>query len=663
MPIDFPRYPTRLAEVDFYPIAYRYMYGARSLDRINAELFKKGQVKGTVIIASGGEATSAGMAMPFRPGKDVVSFLHRDLASHMLFGTTPYTALCQHMANAESPTLGREGNVHYGDAANRRFPMISHLGSMLALVVGGTWSARSKGDDAFGIAVIGDGGTSTGDFHESLNLASVRNVPVLFLVQNNKYAFSTPTRLQYNCAHLSDRARGYGISGRTVDGTDAWQVYNAVYEAMAHMEDTSGPYLLECECLRLKGHAAYDKADYIDPAELAEWVKDEPLPKARQKLAEVSGYSEQQILDLENEIDEEGQAALRRALGVARPDCATVGWDVYAKAETKPVAPFSAKNLKMGAAVNEALDYVLEHDSRAFLIGQDIGTYGSAFKTCKGLSEKYGIDRVIDSPICESATVGFCLGASQTGTRPIMEFQFADFGTEAVTQLGLNAGTWFYRAHNPAPFMVRLPCGGGITLGAFHSGEFDGLWTRFPGLKLLYPATAQEMFEALVASHYDDNPCLILEHKLLYWTKGGDISFDGNLEAVWRPRKYTDGDDLTIVALGASVDAALQAISDLKVSAEVWNPFILNPLSLDEIAASVEKTGNLLVMQESGETAGLGDGIVGRLTRRCFASLKRPPKLVSSPDTPVPFARELESEYLPSKDKIRKAILSMIGGE
>ena len=200
--------------------------------------------------------------------------------------------------------------------------------------------------------------------------------------------------------------------------------------------------------------------------------------------------------------------------------------------------PLQAKGVKNGDAVNMALDYLLANQPSAFLAGMDVGVYGSAFKTCKGLVERYGTRRVIDMPLAESSILGFALGASQAGAEPIIEFQFADFSTEAVTQLGLNAGTWYFRTGCTAPMLVRLPCGGGLTMGAFHSGEFEGLWSRFPGLKLLYPATVQETYEVLLAGFYDPNPCLVFEHKLLYWGRGGDIDFDGDLQAVWRPAVY-----------------------------------------------------------------------------------------------------------------------------
>ncbi|OHB86669.1 MAG: hypothetical protein A2V98_10955, partial [Planctomycetes bacterium RBG_16_64_12] len=601
-------YPQKVAEEAFYPLAYRVMYLSRRLEEQLLELFQKGYVRGTVTMSWGNEATAVGMAVPLRPGRDVVSLLHRDLASHLLLGATPYQLVCQYLANAESITHAREGNCHHGDAANRRFPMISHLGKMLSLVVGGTWAARRHGEDVFGLVVFGDGASSTGEFHEALNIASVQKVPVLFLLENNHYSFSTPTTAQYACERLSDRAHGYGISGRTIDGTNPWEVYCAVWDALDAMHRNPAPALIECMTLRLHGHAAYDKADYVSEEQMHRWRRRDPVPNTRRVLRETWSFSEREISAWEAEIEEEVQEATAKALRVARPKPPLQSWSPYATGSTLTVKPLVARKVKNGDAVNRALDYILGNNPRAFLAGLDVGTYGSAFKTCKGLIDRYGPDRVIDMPLCESGLVGFTIGASQVGAEPILEFQFADFSTEAVSQLGLNAGTWYFRSGSPARILLRLPCGGGLTMGAFHSGEFEGLWSRFPGLKLLYPATPQETFEALIAGFYDRNPCLVFENKLLYWSQSGDLDFDGDLRSVWRARRYTEGAELTLVATGAMVHESLAAVAGHQQqvgrgrSVEVWNPFVLQPLELAPILKSVEKTGRLLVVQEGGET-------------------------------------------------------------
>lgn len=654
------RYPQKLSREEFYPVAYLFMTLSRRLEERFLGLYHQGQVKGTVTLGIGNEATTVGAAMPFRPGKDIVSLLHRDFSAHLLLGATPYQLACQYLANAESPTHGREGNVHHGDAANRRFPMISHLGKMLSLVVGGTWAARQHGEEVFGLAAIGDGGTSTGEFHESLNLASVLRAPVLFLVENNHYAFSTPTSAQYHCQRLSDRAVGYGITGRTIDGTDPWIVYQAVLDSLDAMRNDSLPVLLECMSVRLLGHAAYDKATYVAPADRERWLARDPLPKTRKRLADVCMLTEKNIVALEDEAEEEAHQAVSRALRAARPEPPLHGWQVYSTIGPRNVAPFSAKKVKMGDAVHHALEYILAANPQAFLAGMDVGTYGSAFKTCRGLVERFGPERVIDMPICESAITGFALGASQVGGDPIVEFQFADFSTEAVSQLGLNAATWYFRSGREAPMLIRLPCGGGLTMGAFHSGEFEGLWSRFPGLKLLYPATPQEMFEALVAGFYDRNPCLVFEHKLLYWSISGNIDFSGDLASVWRPRRHLEGNELSVVAMGAMVHEAMAAAKQLGRSIDLWNPLVLQPLDLAPVIASVERTGRLLVVQECGITQGIADRIVSEIVRQAPRALRRPPQIVCGPDAPVPFAPELERSSRPGAVKIAAAMEQLL---
>ncbi len=654
------RFPQRLSQAEYYAAAYPLMLLSRRMEEQLLDLFKKGYVKGTVTDSWGNEATAVGMTMPLRAGRDVVSIWHRDLAGHLLLGATPHQLFCQYMANAESLTHAREGNCHHGDAARRRFPMMSHLGKMTSLVVGGTWAARRDGEDVFGLAVLGDGASSTGEIHESLNLASVQKVPVLFLVQNNHYSFSTPTSFQYHCRHLADRAHGYGISGYTINGLDAWEVYTSVCDALETMQATSLPVILECMTLRLNGHAAYDKGDYVPDETKKSWLARDPVPAARRKLIETCGMSESDVADMEEAVEEEIRSAMARAMSVGRPDPRRNRMSVFAEATSPKVKPYHSPAVKNGEAVGRALDYLLEHNPNAFLMGLDVGVYGSAFKTCKGLFERHGPQRVLDMPVCESAQVGFMLGASQIDARPILEFQFADFSTEVATQLGMNSSTWYFRTGRPAPMLFRLPCGGGLTMGAFHSGEFEGLWSRFPGLKLLYPATAQETFEALVAGFHDPNPCLVFEHKQLYWSRSGEIDFDGNLSAVWRPRRYTEGTDLTVVAFGAMVHECLAVAARSPRSIEVWNPFVLQPMDIGPILESVAKTGRLLVVQECGEVQGLGDRVISLVCREALSALKCPPRLVAAPNLPIPFAPELESNHRPNGQRIEAAIERMV---
>jgi 2-oxoisovalerate dehydrogenase E1 component len=419
------------------------------------------------------------------------------------------------------------------------------------------------------------------------------------------------------------------------------------------------PCILECNTLRLSGHAVYDKGEYVSQAEWDEWAKRDPLLRVRQACASVCKVSEAQIEIIDKEIDAEIDAAVSEASSKARPSPSEPPMLVFAPSGSRKVKPFEARGLTNQTAVTAALGYLLENEPAAYLTGLDIGAYGSAFKTCKGLVDRFGPKRVINMPLAESAITGFALGSSQTGMRPVVEFQFADFVTEAITQLGLNCGTWYFRSGNPAPVVIRLPCGGGVTLGAFHSGEFDGLLARLNGLKLLYPTTPQEMFEAQVAAYYDPNPCVVFEHKLLYTRAKGDVVFDGNLDTIWKCRRYTEGSMLTVVATGAMVEVALTAAGRAGCSADVFNPYVLCPLDLDPVLESVKRTGRLLVVQESGDTAGMGNTVVGRVCRSTFGALKAAPVLVSAPDLPVPFAPELESRHRPDVDRVVSAMKTL----
>lgn len=644
------------------PLAYEYLYLSRRCEQRLAELFRKGYVKGTVTLGIGNEATAVGMSLPMRPGLDFVSLLHRDFGAHLVAGMPLDQVFCQYMANANSPTHGHEGNVHFGDAALRRLPMISHLGRMLSVVVGGVWGARRRGEDALGLAVIGDGGSSTGEFHEALNLASVREVPVLFLIENNQYAFSTPASLQFRCERLSDRAAGYGIDGGRVDGTDVADVYEKVFDALEHIHQTGRPYLLEADTVRLTGHAVYDPADYIAPPTLEAWKTRDPVPNGRRALIERAGWREDQVLRLEQRLEHRIDEQLRKAAGCARIDPGGSPIAVYAPAQTARAEPYEHPDqIKNGKAVNLALTHLLERHREAVLLGQDIGPYGSAFKTCKGLHARFGPERVMDMPLAESGMVGFALGAAQADARPIVEFQFADFSTEATTQVGLNCGSWFFRTARAAPMLLRLPCGGGVTMGAFHSAELEGLWTQFPGLKLLYPYTPQETYEALLAGYYDPNPCLVFENKLLYWNQAGTLAFDGDLDRIWRPRRYRSGQTLTVVAIGAALEPALAAAEPYEGHIDVWNPFVLKPLMIKPIIESVRTTGRVLVIQMCPASAGLGPRLIAELSSTCHDRLHAPPMLLATPDTPVPFAPEREQTYRLSHERVLEAIESLLG--
>jgi 2-oxoisovalerate dehydrogenase E1 component len=343
---------------------------------------------------------------------------------------------------------------------------------------------------------------------------------------------------------------------------------------------------------------------------------------------------------------------------VFAPDTAPLPW-VHSVGST-PARENRPENLTMAQAINHGLRKILKERPESLVLGQDIGTYGGAFKVTEGLLKEFGRPRVLSTPLCESASTGYAIGLATNGHRPIEEFQFADFATDATTQIVLNAATYHFRAGQKVPLVFRFPCGGGLTFGSFHSQELESAFLSFPGLKGLYPSTPQDAFNALLAAYEDENPVILFEHKGLYRRGKHPVAFDPHYRDIWQPKKLREGDFATIVSYGEMVlhcDAACTYFAEeYESNFELFDLRALSPLKLDAISESVEKTGRLIVVHEGRRTHGFGAELVARLTEAHFAKLKAAPLRIAALDLPVPFAPELEAVYRPSKDKIVDAI-------
>jgi 2-oxoisovalerate dehydrogenase E1 component len=448
--------------------------------------------------------------------------------------------LNQYCANAHSPTQAREGNVHHGDPANRSLPMISHLGAMISNVLGLTDAQRRQGSAAVGFAIFGDGGSSTGDIHECLNLASLLSLPIVFVVENNRYAYSTPSHEQFSRGtELWKRAAAYGMEGFALDATsgDVGTIAATLAGLIDSVRRTSRPILIEASVVRLRGHAAYDTCDYLSASENQAIQSADPLPKFRDRLF-VQGLRDP-VESLERELDGFIEVCIQEALATPRPSPETLPADAFAPV-AKPIAwqteAPSATALTQAQALNAALRKILRERPESMILGQDIGTYGGAFKITEGLLNDFGRPRVLNTPLAESACTGYATGLALGGVRPIEEFQFADFATEATTQIALNAATYHFRSGAKVPLVLRLPCGGGLTFGSFHSQELESLFLSVPGLKALYPSTPQDAFDALLAAYEDDNPVLLFEHKGLYRKKKQLVTWNPDYRQVWKPK-------------------------------------------------------------------------------------------------------------------------------
>ena len=646
---------------------YAWIHLTRTADNRILELFRQGLIRGTVTGGQGHEGFIVPLALLADKELDVVSFTHRDLGGHLIWGGHLCEHLNQYFANADSTTKAREGNIHHGDPAHRSLPMISHLGQMLSTVAGATDSQRRLGRSAVGFTFFGDGASSTGDVHESMNLASLLSLPVVFVIENNGYAYSTPVCEQFATGtELWKRAAGYGMEGLVVDATDVEACIRTLGSVIDKVRATRRPMVVEARTLRLRGHAAYDTCDYLLPGESDGFLARDVLPKFRSKVVEAAGQA--RVDAVEAELNDFLEACIKVAIATARPNPAGMEADLFAPAGT-PIpwlpTPDAPAQLNLAQAVNLGLRKILTERPESLILGQDIARYGGAFKVTEGLLQDFGRPRVLNTPLAESACTGYAIGLALNGHRPIEEFQFADFSTEATTQITQNAATMHFRSGAACPLVFRLPTGGGLTFGSFHSQELDSFFLSMPGLKALYPSTPQDAFNALLAAYEDNNPVLLFEHKGLYRRSKASVAWDPNYREVWKPRQLARGDFATLVTYGEMVHLATEVAAyfeeEYETSFDVFDLRALAPLNLESIEASLKRTGRLVVLHEGRRTHGFGAELVSRLSETHFAALKAAPLRIASLDLPVPFAPELEAAFRPTKDGIIDRIAAWMG--
>jgi 2-oxoisovalerate dehydrogenase E1 component len=647
-------------------LIYAWMFLARTGDNRILDLFREGLLKGTVTGGQGNEGLIIPLALLADKDLDVVSFTHRGFGGHLIWGGHFCEHLNQYFANAGSPTKAREGNIHHGDPKNRSLPMISHLGAMLGPVLGLTDSQRRFGRPAVGFAFFGDGGSSTGDVHESMNLASLLGLPVLFVIENNRYAYSTPTSEQFTAGtELWRRAAGYGMEGFAIDATDVEATARTLAATIEKVRATSRPVLIEAHTLRLRGHAAYDTCDYLKAGESESFFAGDPLPKFRAKL--FAAGEGPRIEALEAELKAFVESCIAVCVATPRPSPAGMEEDLFAPPAplTWKAEPAAPTQLNFAQAINAALRKILVERPESLVMGQDIATYGGAFKVTDGLWKEFGRPRIFNTPLAESACTGYAIGLAVGGHRPIEEFQFADFATEATTQITLNAATMHFRSGAACPLVLRFPSGGGLTFGSFHSQELESFFLSMPGIKALYPSTPQDVFNATLAAYEDNNPVILFEHKGLYRRGRQSVVWDPNFRDVWNPRQLRQGDYATFVTYGEMTYVAEEVCdylaAEYEKSFDLFDLRALSPLKLDAIKASLARTHRLVVLHEGRRTHGFGAELIARLTEEFFGVMEAAPLRIAALDLPVPFAPELETVFRPTKDKIIDLVTTWIG--
>ena len=635
---------------------YRALLLPRAIEDKMLALLRRGQLS-KWFSGMGQEAISVGLVAALRPD-DWILPVHRNLAVFTGRGMDLGVLFRQLLGREGGYTGGRDRTFHFGSLDHHVVGMISHLGAMAPVADGLALAARLRGEDRVAAVLVGDGATSEGDVHEAMNLAAVWGLGVLFVIENNHWGLSTPTSEQYACAHLVDRAAGYGMPGEIVDGNDVVAVHDAVTRAAARAREGGGPTLLECKTYRMRGHEEASGTDYVPVEQLAAWVARDPIARVESRLDAQGLLPPDRRQRLAAEVRAEVDAQVAEALAAPEPetDQATEESRAYAPAAPLRRAPAAvvappghAPEARYIDAVNDALRTALAADDRVVLLGQDIAGYGGVFKATEGLADEFGTDRVRNTPIVESGAIGAALGLALDGFRPVVEMQFGDFVSCGFNQLVNNVATTRYRWDAPVPLVVRLPVGGGLGAGPFHSQNVEACFCHVSGLKVVAAATPADAKGLLLAALDDGNPVLVLEHKKLYRSAKGPVPPGHHVEPLGHAHIARAGTDATVVTYGAGVAWALAAADTVAAEdgheVEVIDLRSLRPWDRPTVLDSVRRTSRALVAHEAPLTGGFGAEIAAVIGQEAFAWLDAPVSRVAGTDSPIPFAPTLERSW------------------
>jgi 2-oxoisovalerate dehydrogenase E1 component len=613
----------------------------------------------------GQEAIAVGATLAMQQDEWIMP-LHRNLGVFTSRKMPLSKLFMQWQGNKEGYSKGRERSFHFGTKENHICGMISHLGPQMAIADGVALAYKLRDDQKASLAFTGDGGTSEGDFHEALNIAAVWDLPVIFIIENNGYGLSTPTSEQYRCKNLVDKAIGYGIEGIQIDGNNILSVYDTIKGVRDYCIKNQKPYLIECMTFRMRGHEEASGVKYVPPEMFELWATKDPVKNYEQYLIDENILTAAQVENIKAETKSYIETELKIG-SQAKPfevNTAEELNDVYAvrkdtgylildknlnttaPAIQQPVSSIQHEK-RFIDGIKEALHQSMVKHPNLIIMGQDIAEYGGAFKITEGFVEEFGKARIRNTPICESAVVGAALGLSLEGYKAIMEMQFADFATVGFNQIINNLAKIYYRWGQNADVVIRMPTGGGVGAGPFHSQSNEAWFVHTPGLKVVYPSTPADAKGLLIAAINDPNPVLYFEHKALYRSVSGNVP-EGYYEVeIGKARLVTSGDDISIITYGTGVHWAMDyAKNHPDISIHILDLRTLLPLDYEAIKEAVAATGKVLLLHEDTLIGGIGGEIAAWIAENCFDHLDAPVMRCASLDTPIPFNLELEKNFM-----------------
>lgn len=609
----------------------------------------------------GQEAISVGVTMAMQDQEYILP-MHRNLGVFTSRDIPLWKLFAQWQGKEEGFTKGRDRSFHFGTQDYNIVGMISHLGPQLGVADGIALAQKLKNTGRATAVFTGEGGTSEGDFHEALNVASVWQLPVLFCIENNGYGLSTPTSEQYFCKDLADRALGYGMKSYIIDGNNIIEVYTKISEILNEIRENPQPVLIEFKTFRRRGHEEASGTKYVPDELMAHWEERDPLTRFEQYLLDQSIITTELKDSLEKQFKKEINEGLDIAFAKALPQSTPQQEldDVYHDHhfQSQPAGETST-NIRLVDAVKDALDESMSKYDDLVIMGQDIADYGGVFKITEGFMEKYGKGRVRNTPICESAIVEAAMGLSIAGMKAVVEMQFADFVSSGFNPIVNYLAKSHYRWNQKADVVIRMPCGAGVGAGPFHSQTNESWFYTIPGLKIVYPATPADAKGLLIAAIEDPNPVLFFEHKALYRSVYGDVPNGYYNIELGKANRLHSGNDISIITYGAGVHWATTAIEEMNIDADLIDLRTLNPLDKDSIIVSVKKTGKALVLAEDNLTGSVASDIAALINETCFEFLDAPVKRLGSIDTPIPFEKGLEDNYLPVQ-RLRQNIQDLL---
>lgn len=640
---------------------YKAMLKPRLIEEKMLILLRQGKVS-KWFSGIGQEAISVGVTSAMRRDEYILP-MHRNLGVFTTREIPLYRLFAQWQGKASGFTKGRDRSFHFGTQEFNIVGMISHLGPQLGVADGIALAHKLRKEEAVTAVFSGEGGTSEGDFHEALNVASVWGLPVLFCIENNGYGLSTPTSEQYNCEHIADRAKGYGMESHIIDGNNILEVYNTLSKLTADVRKNPRPVLLEFKTFRMRGHEEASGTKYVPQELMDTWAQKDPVTNYKSYLLDQNVLTE----SMYEEMAEEIKAEINEHLDIAYAE-----EDIVANLETElkdVFAPYTysetpasheTEEQRLIDAISQGLRQSMEKYDELVIMGQDIAEYGGVFKITEGFVEQFGNERVRNTPICESAIVEAAMGLVINGKKAVMEMQFADFATSGFNPIVNYLAKSYYRWSQPADVVVRMPCGAGVQAGPFHSQTNEAWFTHTPGLKVVYPAFPADAKGLLASAIEDPNPVLFFEHKALYRSIRQEVPTNYYTLPIGKAATLKEGNDITIITYGAGVHWTLDLLENhSNISAEVLDLRTLQPLDLEAIYAAARKTGRVLLLTEDSGFGSVMSDISALITENCFESLDAPIRRVTSLDTPIPFVGQLEDQYL-SRKRLEETILEIL---